>query len=321
MKIPMIYGVYSINSTINVRRVNGKILMIKLKTKLLILLIGLIAITLLIKAISFDENQIEKGGLSSEQIKTQDIREDIIENSKEAPIKATNTFPENTIHAQIEDLAPALSIDKLLDENDRTDKNRLIIQNHTNLLEVIKEMMERRRGKAVTVQQLSRWVQVLINDAYLKNELDRRNVPQIDLLEDQMLRPELIPIDDIASRHVSLNYLIILRSLVDQLSNVNADDSSLVALTGQVIDLARRRKKLSEGFYLTLMHKYFPSEEYAVVQKIAFTQQFVDAGDMKLAKYALEYFQDLLDSPESKKQKTEIQQLINNIKNELNKHG
>lgn len=215
-----------------------------------------------------------------------------------------------------------LSVDNLLDESDRTEKNKQVIQNHNNLVEIFKDLkvLRKDKNKVVTKEQLTKWVQFLIYDAHLSNELGFNNEPDVSFSDFQTLRNDLIPSEDNLSRLLNPDYIKALRSLAEQLSNIDTrtnPERALKSLAARTIDLAKRRKEQSEIFYLTLMHKYFPSQDYTMAQKISFAEQFVDAGDMKLAKYTMEYFQDSIDLPENQKDKYAIQQLIIKIQDGL----
>lgn len=210
-----------------------------------------------------------------------------------------------------------LTIDQLLDDEDKTEKNKLIIQNHNNLISLFKDFRKVRKNKItnVTKDHLIEWTQSLIYDAYVTNELANKNLPQVDVSINIQLLPDLIPIEENLSRKLNLDYIQALKKLAKDVSSLDANsDKNLLPLANRLFDFTKRRKEQSEVFYLTLMHKYYLTEEYSIRDKILFAQHFVSAGDLKLAKYSLEYFEDVKDSQQNDTDQESVLQIIHNIK-------
>jgi hypothetical protein len=286
-------------------------------------LLPVIILVALLVALFFKENGSLFIGKDAEPVTSGNKTGVQASTSPAKQVAATSNPPVNAPQPSNPMPSSALGVDKLLDENDKTERNQLIIQNHVYLLQIVKEVSELRKDKAKvpTHGQLVRWTQTLVNDAYLSNELGNNNLSAIDLSDLQTLKPELVPADNaISSVYMNPDYLKMLRPLVGEVFNIDANSLSedvARSLALKIIDLTKRRKEQSEVFYLTLMHKYFPGKDYTMPQKIGFARQFVEAGDWKLAKYTLEFFQESLALPENQKDKPAIQQLINDIERGL----
>lgn len=240
------------------------------------------------------------------------------------PFNKSDVVIGNEINVQepsqlMEEVVPILSAEQLLDEQDKTERNKLIISSHWNLLSSINTIndLTKNRSKAPSFQQLASAAQTIVQNLHIRNEIALGNIAVVDWDDLQILTPELVPEKPMSKAYISTKELKGINKIIESLSSI--DEYSLIeseawSIAKQIRDVAVISKDYSDGYYIEQIRKYLSSDEYSLEQKINFSRNFLAARDWELSKFIYQYFQK--HSAESKKQqyKSDVQVLLDEIK-------
>jgi hypothetical protein len=202
-------------------------------------------------------------------------------------------------------------------------KEALKAGNHKDLLSILNTVRSLKEKKSTPdVTEVKRWLTILYKDVLqwrLLEQLiseDEANSIAISYQGDQ---PKLdITLIAKGSPHLSVNYIRSLHQLIVDFEQANQkviSNNQVMNFASRALDLAKRRKELSDTYFKTQIKYKFRSSEMSLDEKISRAKELYGAGDTSLVKYSLGYFVALLEQDIQEEQAQKVRGLISEISN------
>jgi len=216
--------------------------------------------------------------------------------------------------------ARKLSVEDLIDVEDRTEINRLYIDNHNALVAALRKIDEAENaGRDIDfqLQVLVKMLQAVVNDIYFTNEVYHGRIPLDRVTDVGVLDLSRLPVTSSLHERIPVYYLDKIINLSVRLKNATPGkitQGEVKIMLREVKRLVLKRKEQSDVFFLTYMKKYYPSNKYSIEEKIRFARSFIDSGDRKLVKYSIKPFRKMLSMDNYASSKEMIELLLDDIR-------
>jgi hypothetical protein len=213
-----------------------------------------------------------------------------------------------------------MTVDDLLDPNDRTTRSKVMLNRHNQLLTNLYNLKIIQQQnipiESISVANLQEWTQTLISDLILNNAIFQQLPISEELTVNDSFDPSLLPESNQLSELINNGYFEAVKQLavkVAVVTNFTDESNKKQFLIYQIADLSRQAKKQSNVFLLTKMKAYFKDEQYSLKQKLDFAQAIANTRDSKLISSVTQYFDYVLTLPQYQKQQKNINHFIESL--------